>query len=263
MFQCCACPASPDVDQVEIGPINYRSIFILCGPPGAGKGTVAPKIVEDMGIPQLSTGDMLRAAVKAGSDVGKEAKAVMARGELVSDTLVVNIIKERIQEEDCKCGFILDGFPRTVEQAKCFDAMMAESGESVTGVIVLEVPDATLTERICGRWVHAPSGRSYHAKFNPPKSLTKGATPSAETMLDDETREPLSQRPDDTEEALVSRLKSYHAQTTPIVAHYEASGIVTRVDATVKIDIVAEEVLEATRESVRASRVSRASASAA
>jgi len=213
-------------------------VMILFGPPGAGKGSQAPKIVDKLAIPQLSTGDMLRAAVAAGSDVGKQAKDVMASGGLVSDELVVSIIRERIKDTDCEGGFILDGFPRTVEQAKMLDGMLAGSDDKVSLVLALEVPDEVLTERICGRWVHKASGRSYHVKFAKPKSLTDGVAPTVETMLDDETGEPLMQRADDTEEALTKRLQGYHEQTVPILAHYEPAGVVSRVDANVKPDDV-------------------------
>ena len=215
-----------------------RTIMILFGPPGAGKGTQAPKIVETLGIPQLSTGDMLRAAVAAGTPVGIEAKAVMESGGLVSDALVVGVIAGRIVDADCAKGFILDGFPRTVEQATMLDAMLAKSGEGVTYVIALEVPDSVLTARICGRWVHKASGRSYHVENKRPKSLEAGATPSAETMLDDETGEALMQRADDTEEALGKRLAGYHAQTVPILEHYGPAGVVTKVDANISMDAV-------------------------
>ena len=144
--------------------------------------------------------------------------------------LVVNIIKERITNADCSSGFILDGFPRTVEQTKMLDAMLGDAGDKVTYVVALDVPDAILTERICGRWVHKESGRSYHIKFAPPKSLGD-QEPSEATMLDDETNEPLMQRKDDTEEALKSRLEAYHAQTVPILDHYGPVGIVHKVDA--------------------------------
>jgi adenylate kinase len=207
-----------------------KTIMILFGPPGSGKGSQAPKIVDTLGIPQLSTGDMLRAAVAAGSDVGKEADGVMKSGGLVSDNLVVSVIKERILADDCTKGFILDGFPRTVVQTQMLDSMLKASGEKVTYVIALDVPDEVLTERITGRWIHKDSGRSYHVKFAPPKSLGE-LEASAETMLDDETNEPLMQRKDDTEEALKSRLENYHAQTVPILAHYEPAGIVTKIDA--------------------------------
>ena len=128
------------------------------GPPGAGKGSQAPKIVETLGIPQLSTGDMLRAAVAAGTEVGMKAKTVMEAGGLVTDDLVVGIIRDRIKEDDCSKGFILDGFPRTVAQAKMLDDMLNDTGEAVKYVIALEVPDAVLTERICGRWIHSRVG---------------------------------------------------------------------------------------------------------
>ena len=175
------------VSALAAADAGSKTVMILFGPPGAGKGSQAPKIVETLGIPQLSTGDMLRAAVAAGSEVGKQAKDVMASGGLVSDELVVSIIKDRITEEDCKGGFILDGFPRTVEQAKMLDAMLETSGDKVSLVLALEVPDEVLTERICGRWVHKASGRSYHVKFAKPKSLGEGDKPSETTMLDDET----------------------------------------------------------------------------
>merc|ERR1719446_1681336 len=203
---------------------------MMFGPPGAGKGTHAPKVVARLGTPQLSTGDMLRAAVAAGTPVGLEAKGVMESGGLVSDDLVVNIIKDRIKEPDCSKGFILDGFPRTVAQAQKLDALLAESGEKVKLVIELNVPDAVLTERICGRWIHKASGRSYHAKFQKPKSLAEDATPSAENMLDDITGEALMQRADDTEEALKKRLEGYHSETVPILAHYEKLTSVTKVE---------------------------------
>ena len=216
---------------------HKRNIMILFGPPGSGKGTHAPKIVDALGIPQLSTGDMLRAAVAAGTDVGKQAKEVMEAGGLVSDDLVVGVIAGRVKEADCAKGFILDGFPRTVEQTKKLDEMLEADGEKVNYVVALEVPDAVLTERICGRWVHKASGRSYHAKFSPPKSLGDQA-PTVETMVDDETGEPLMQRADDTEEALGKRLEGYHAQTVPILAHYDPTGVVAKVDANVGIDEV-------------------------
>ena len=212
-------------------PKGKKDIMILFGPPGSGKGSQAPKIVAEMGIPQLSTGDMLRAAVAAGTEIGVQAKSVMESGGLVTDDLVVAIIKDRVEEKDCAGGFILDGFPRTVEQAKMLDKMLARRGEAVGYVVALDVPDAVLTERICGRWIHKASGRSYHVKFAPPKSLPDGEAPSEANMLDDETNEPLMQRADDTEEALKTRLEGYHSQTVPILAHYEPSECVTVVDA--------------------------------
>eukprot|EP00930_Biecheleria_cincta_P021102 TRINITY_DN15714_c0_g1_i2.p1 TRINITY_DN15714_c0_g1~~TRINITY_DN15714_c0_g1_i2.p1 ORF type:complete len:285 (-),score=56.98 TRINITY_DN15714_c0_g1_i2:79-891(-) len=215
----------PDV-ETGAGDVNWssfvthavkrpRTVMILFGPPGAGKGTLSPHLVEALKVPQLSTGDMLRAAVAAGSPVGLQAKNVMEKGGLVSDDLVVGIIKERVASEDCACGFILDGFPRTVAQAKMLDGMLAESGDKVTQVVSLEVPESLLEERICGRWIHKASGRSYHIKGAPPKSLKPGMEPSPANMLDDQTGEPLMQRADDTKEALKSRLEGYHRETMP------------------------------------------------
>ncbi|KAJ1445039.1 adenylate kinase-domain-containing protein [Pelagophyceae sp. CCMP2097] len=212
-----------------------RSIVILFGPPGSGKGTQAPKLVAKLGAPQLSTGDMLRAAVAAGTDVGKQAAAIMQAGGLVSDDIVVGIIKDRITESDCEHGFVLDGFPRTVAQAQMLDACLAETGECVRAVLALHVADEILTERICGRWVHKASGRSYHVKFNPPASLA-GREASEATMLDDESGEALMQRADDTESALEARLGSYHEQTVPILAHY--APVVTKIDADQNLDAV-------------------------
>lgn len=216
-----------------------RNIMILFGPPGAGKGTHAPKIVAKLDIPQLSTGDMLRAAVAAGTPVGITAKTVMESGGLVSDELVINILKDRIKEADCTGGFILDGFPRTVVQAQKLDALLSETGDAVASVIELDVADAVLTERICGRWIHKASGRSYHTKFAPPKSLTDGAEATDENMLDDETGEALMRRADDTEEALKKRLTGYHEDTVPVLTHYGAhQAEVTKVDASQEPDEV-------------------------
>lgn len=210
-----------------------RKIMILFGPPGAGKGTQAPKIVDMLEIPQLSTGDMLRAAVAAKTPIGVKAKSVMDAGKLVSNDIVVGIIAERIQADDCKNGFILDGFPRTLEQSKMLDKLLAEQGDCVTKVVALEVPDEVLTDRITGRWIHKSSGRSYHVKNAPPQSMALGADgqPVPETMLDDETGEPLMKRGDDNAAALVTRLKEYHKSTKPILAHYGPKGIVTGVNA--------------------------------
>lgn len=206
-----------------------REIIILCGPPGSGKGSLAPFIVKSRGIPQLSTGDMLRDAVSKQTEVGKIADQTMKDGGLVSDAIVIKIIADRIKEPDCDKGFILDGFPRTVQQAKELDALLLQSREVVRVVLDLCVDPAVLTERICGRWIHKASGRSYHVKNVPPKSLPPGATPTTENMLDDETGEPLYRRADDTPEALKTRLIGYFQETAPILKHYET--IVKKVDA--------------------------------
>ena len=182
--------------ETKFGTYWPRNILILFGPPGAGKGTHGPKIEQMLGVPQLSTGDMLRAAVAAQTEVGKKAQAVMKAGGLVSDEIVIGIIRDRIQDPDCRFGFILDGFPRTLEQARALDRMLAGEGACVTKVIELHVPDEVLEERICGRWIHKNTGRSYHVKFAPPKSMVVGpnGSPVPESMKDDETGEPLIDR---------------------------------------------------------------------
>lgn len=214
---------------------------------GAGKGTHGPKIEDLLGIPQLSTGDMLRAAVAAKTEVGLKAAAVMKAGGLVSNDIVIGIIRDRIREPDCKFGFILDGFPRTLVQAEALDKMLAEEGACVTKVVELQVPDEVLEERICGRWIHKKSGRSYHVKFAPPKSMKTDSQgkPVPESMKDDETGEALMQRPDDTAAALVKRLQGYHGETVPILDHYKPNGVVAEVNANQGMDGVWSEVLGA------------------
>jgi len=180
--------------------------LILLGPPGAGKGTQAKFIAERYGIPQISTGDMLRAAVKAGTPLGLAAKAVMDAGQLVSDDIIIGLVKERLTQPDCTKGYMFDGFPRTIPQA---DALKA-SGVALDVVLEIDVPDSTIIERMGGRRVHMASGRTYHVKFNPPKVDGK----------DDETGEALIQRDDDREEVVRKRLDVYHAQTEPLVKYY-------------------------------------------
>eukprot|EP00339_Tiarina_fusa_P027492 CAMPEP_0117011314 /NCGR_PEP_ID=MMETSP0472-20121206/9754_1 /TAXON_ID=693140 ORGANISM="Tiarina fusus, Strain LIS" /NCGR_SAMPLE_ID=MMETSP0472 /ASSEMBLY_ACC=CAM_ASM_000603 /LENGTH=315 /DNA_ID=CAMNT_0004714079 /DNA_START=15 /DNA_END=962 /DNA_ORIENTATION=- len=228
-----------------------RNIMILFGPPGAGKGTHGPKIEDLLNIPQLSTGDMLRAAVSAGTEVGKKAEAVMKAGGLVSDDIVIGIIRDRIKEADCKFGFILDGFPRTLPQAKALDKMLASEGARVTKVIELEVPDSVLEERITGRWIHKKSGRSYHVKYAPPKTMKVDGSgkPVPDSMKDDETGEALMQRKDDTSAALVKRLQGYHGETVPILEHYRPDGIVRAVNANQGMDGVWKEILGALKRS--------------
>mmetsp|Transcript_4524 Transcript_4524/g.11047 ORF Transcript_4524/g.11047 Transcript_4524/m.11047 type:complete len:634 (+) Transcript_4524:102-2003(+) len=219
------------------------SIVILLGPPGSGKGTVSPAIVDSLGIPQLSTGDMLRAAVAAGTETGLKAKDLMAQGALVPDELVIAIIQERIQESDCASGFLLDGFPRTVAQAKALDAVLTAQGEMVTKVVELNVPDDVLTDRICGRWIHKSSGRSYHVTNKPPKSYDGSSEPTVENMLDDETGEPLYQRADDTKDALPKRLEGYHAETEPILEYY-GENVCVRVDCNRAMDVITQDILQ-------------------
>lgn len=207
--------------------------IILLGAPGAGKGTQAQFIMEKYGIPQISTGDMLRAAVKAGTELGKQAKEIMDAGKLVTDELVIALVKERIAQEDCRNGFLLDGFPRTIPQA---DAMK-DAGISVDYVIEFAVPDELIIDRIIGRRVHAASGRVYHVKFNPPKVEGK----------DDVTGEDLTIRKDDQEDTVRKRLVEYHQQTAPLVSYYqkEADAGNTRyfkVEGTRKVEEVRAEL---------------------
>ena len=187
--------------------------LILLGAPGAGKGTQATFITKRFGIPQISTGDMLRAAVKAGTPLGLQAKKVMDSGALVSDDIILGLVKERIAQPDCAAGFLFDGFPRTIVQA---DALKA-NGVKLDYVLEIDVPDSAIVERMSGRRVHVASGRTYHDRFNPPK--TAG--------VDDVTGEPLIQRVDDQEETVKKRLAVYAQQTRPLVEYYQrwaASG---------------------------------------
>lgn len=184
--------------------------IILLGAPGAGKGTQAQFLMAKFGIPQISTGDMLRAAIKAGTNLGIKAKEVMDAGQLVSDELIIGLVKERIAQDDCKSGFLLDGFPRTIPQA---DAMK-ENGVSIDNVIEFDVPDSVIVERMAGRRVHSGSGRVYHISYNPPKVEGK----------DDDTGEDLSIRPDDEEATVRKRLAVYHEQTKPLVAYYQTEA---------------------------------------
>jgi adenylate kinase len=180
--------------------------LILLGAPGAGKGTQAAYICQKYGIPQISTGDMLRAAVKAGTELGLAAKKVMDAGGLVSDDIIIGLVKERIAQPDCAKGFLFDGFPRTIPQA---DAMK-NAGVKLDVVLEIDVPDEAIIERMSGRLFHTASGRSYHVKFNPPK------TPG----VDDVTGEPLTQRDDDKEDTVRKRLAVYQSQTRPLVDYY-------------------------------------------
>jgi adenylate kinase len=180
--------------------------LILLGPPGAGKGTQANYIREKFGIPQISTGDMLRAAVKAGTPLGLEAKKIMDAGGLVRDDIIIGLVKDRLKEADCKDGYMFDGFPRTIPQAEA----MKEAGVPIDFVLEIDVPDSEIVTRMSGRRVHVASGRTYHVKFNPPKVAGK----------DDVTGEDLIQRADDAEETVLKRLEVYHQQTKALVDYY-------------------------------------------
>lgn len=181
--------------------------IMLLGAPGAGKGTQAKFLTEHFKIPQISTGDMLRAAVEAKTELGLQAKAIMAEGKLVPDDVIIGLVKRRLQDADCQRGFLFDGFPRTLVQAEA----LKNAGIHLDCVIQIAVEDAEIVKRLSGRRFHAPSGRIYHVDFNPPK----------QTGLDDITGEPLLQRADDKEETIIKRLIEYHEKTQPLIAYYQ------------------------------------------
>lgn len=211
--------------------------FILLGAPGAGKGTQAQFLTKQFEIPQISTGDMLRAAIKAGTPMGKMAKEFMDAGKLVTDEIIIGLVKDRINEPDCKNGFLLDGFPRTVPQA---DAL-ATAGVAIDAVVEIDVPDSEIVNRMSGRRAHLASGRTYHVTYNPPKEADK----------DDITGEPLVQRDDDKPNVVQDRLQVYHTQTAPLIDYYRAvaaqNSALTyiKVDGTQKIDAVESAILTA------------------
>jgi adenylate kinase len=215
--------------------------LILLGPPGAGKGTQAGFVRDAYRIPQISTGDMLRTAVKAGTPLGLAAKKVMDAGILVSDEIIIGLVNDRLREPDCANGYLFDGFPRTIPQA---DALKA-AGVALDCVLEIDVPDAVIVERMSGRRVHAASGRTYHVKYNPPKVADR----------DDATGEPLIQREDDREDTVKKRLAVYHAQTEPLIAYYaqwaatgdaRAPGF-RRVDGQGSVEAIRDAVLAALR----------------
>jgi adenylate kinase len=209
--------------------------IILLGAPGAGKGTQAQFLTKAFDIPQISTGDMLRAAIKAGTQLGTLAKSFMDSGKLVTDEIIIGLVKERILEDDCKNGFLLDGFPRTVPQA---DALK-EAGVTIDAVIEIDVPDSEIVNRMSGRRAHLASGRTYHVVYNPPKIEGK----------DDETGEDLVQRADDKEDIVLDRLSVYHEQTQPLVNYYsniaasDTSVKYIRIDGTQPIESVEKEII--------------------
>ncbi len=205
---------------------NTKKRVLFVGPPGGGKGTQTPQLSDKYCWCTISTGDMLREAVSKGTNLGKKAKSIMDRGDLVPDDLVVGLIKNKINSPICRYGFILDGFPRTLNQAKKLDELMKEDGSQLDKIFQFSIKDELLTERITGRRIHKPSGRSYHIKFNPPKV----------DGIDDITGEKLIQRKDDRADVLMNRLKQYHEQTDPILSHYEKLVGISKIDAEQSID---------------------------
>jgi len=208
--------------------------LIFLGPPGAGKGTQAKMLVERYGIPQVSTGDILRAAVAEGTELGKKAKEYMEAGKLVPDEVVIGIIEERLKQSDCEKGFILDGFPRTVPQAEALDKVLEKMGRKIDHVLTLDVPEEELIRRLTGRRTCKKCGAMYHIIFNPPK---------AEGVCDKCGGE-LYQRPDDNEETVRSRLSVYEQQTSPLIDFYEKKGLVRKIDGRGEIKEIFDQIVK-------------------
>lgn len=207
--------------------------LILLGPPGAGKGTQSKRLEDKFKIVQLSTGDMLRAEVASGSDLGKQAKEIMESGAFVSDDIIIGMISSRVDQDDCKNGFILDGFPRTVPQAEALSQMLADKSLKLNHVLELEVDDEAMVERICGRYTCVKCGAGYHDSFQKPKK---------EGVCDKCASTEFNRRADDNEETVRARLKAYHEQTAPISQFYGDQGILTSVDGMADIDVVTRQL---------------------
>ena len=205
--------------------------ILLLGPPGGGKGTQSKFLMEEYNIPQISTGDMLRAHVKNDTNLGKKAKEFMDKGELVTDSLILDMMEIRFKEKDCEKGFILDGFPRTIIQAQGLEKLFQKTNQNLDHVIVINVVDNDIVERMGGRRVHPQSGRTYHIKYNPPKKQN----------LDDKTNEPLIIRDDDKEKTVRNRLSVYHNQTKPLIEFYKDNVI--NIDGSQKIQAVKHKIL--------------------
>ena len=208
--------------------------LMLLGPPGSGKGTQAKLLIKKLKIPQISTGDMLREHIKNQTELGKIAKGYMDKGELVTDNLILEMMKTRFLQPDCKNGFILDGFPRTIPQAEGLSQLLNELNQKLNNVIVLNVDDDNIVERMSGRRIHLESGRVYHIKFNPPKNAN----------LDDITNEPLSIREDDQEQTVRSRLEIYHNTTKPLIEYYKKYNILVEINGNAPIDTIHNQIMK-------------------
>lgn len=213
--------------------LTKPAVLILLGPPGAGKGTQARMLEDRFGMVQLSTGDLLRAAVAAGTDAGKAAKAVMEAGDLVSDDIVIAILRDRLAEPDCAKGVILDGFPRTTVQAEALDTLLAENGQSINAAISLEVDDAAMVTRISGRFTCGTCGEGYHDTFK---------APAVAGTCDKCGGTDMKRRADDNAETVASRLVAYHEQTAPLIAYYKKKGVLKSIDAMGDIEAIAGEL---------------------
>jgi len=207
--------------------------IILLGPPGAGKGTQAQRLQNDVGMIQLSTGDMLRAEMKSGSALGEQAKGIVAAGQLVPDALMVGLIEDRISRPDCAGGFILDGFPRTEAQARALDTMLEKAGRKLDHVIEMEVDEAALTDRVVGRFTCAKCGTGYHDRFKRPK---------VEGVCDVCGSTEFTRRPDDNAETMKTRMAAYRAQTEPLLPYYRAKGVLRKVDGMAAMDEVYRQI---------------------
>jgi len=196
--------------------------LILLGPPGAGKGTQGVRLSEDFGLPYIATGDMLRAAVEEGTDLGRQAKQYMERGDLVPDEIIIGVILERVESEEARDGFLLDGFPRTLPQAEALDEELEKLDRRLTAVLLIEVGDDEVVRRLAGRRISATSGRVYHVEFDPPKTAGRCDVDGSR----------LIQREDDKEETIRKRLEVYHRQTAPLIEYYEERGLLRRFDGT-------------------------------